>query len=201
MKFRMVSGVSAFLSAMLLASVGEAAISAEPVEPHALTNQIKQAQAQTKQARTPLTTSIRQEETLYLDPDASHDYNLRLDQAVAVSGLNLPVGSILRGSFEPIDGGLQYVANSVEIADRIYELNAASDTLHDRKDPRETRTGAILTDAAIGAAGGAVVGEVLGDIDVFEVLGGAAAGVIVGNTTAPAVVVIEPDEPILLYAQ
>lgn len=201
MKFRMVSGVSAFLSAMLLASVGEAAISAEPVEPHALTTQIKQAQVQTKQARTPLRTSIRQEETLYLDPDASHEYNLRLEQAAVVNGLNLPVGSLLRGSFEPIDGGLQYVANSVEIADRIYELNAASDTLHDRKDPRETRTGAILTDAAIGAAGGAVVGEVLGDIDVFEVLGGAAAGVIVGNTTAPAVVVIEPDEPILLYAQ
>ncbi|MEO0457372.1 MAG: hypothetical protein AAF152_12450 [Cyanobacteria bacterium P01_A01_bin.114] len=198
MKSILISG----LSAVLLASVGEVGLAAESAEPHSLAAQSKQAQIiQTKQTRTSLSTSIRQEGTLYLDPDASHEYNLRLDRAATVNGLNLPVGSILRGSFEPVDGGLQYVADSVEVADRIYNLNAASETLTDRKDPREASTGAILTDAAIGAAGGAVVGEVLGDIDVFEVLGGAAAGVIVGNTTAPTVVVIESDEPIVLYAR
>jgi len=65
---------------------------------------------------------------------------------------------------------------------------------------RETSTGAVLTDAAIGAAGGYVLGEVLGNADVWEIVGGAAAGVVVGNTTAPLTVVIRPEDEIMLYS-
>ena len=57
-----------------------------------------------------------------------------------------------------------------------------------------------MPDAAIGAVGGYVIGEVLGDPDVWEVVGGAAAGVVVGNTTAPFVVVVKPEQLITLYS-
>ncbi|MEO0869758.1 MAG: hypothetical protein AAFY17_15235 [Cyanobacteria bacterium J06642_11] len=151
------------------------------------------------QATQPLDTVIRSEETLYLDKDAIHEYNLRLQSRTAVGDRFLPAGSVVRGQFEPVDGGLRYVADSVEVGDRIFNLDAVSETLTDRKDPRQTDVDDIIEDAAIGAAGGLIIGEVLGDADFLEILGGAAAGVVVGNVTAPTVVVVEPEQSILLY--
>lgn len=147
-----------------------------------------------------LRTTLEQDQTLYLDKTKTYDYDLVLRAASAIGGQRLPVGTIVRGRFEPADGGLVYRANSIEVADRIYQVDAYSELLRDRKDPRQTSTGAILTDAAIGAAGGYVLSEVLGDAGVWEVVGGAAAGVAVGNATAPFVVVIDPEDPILLYS-
>ncbi|MEO0349997.1 MAG: hypothetical protein AAF282_08110 [Cyanobacteria bacterium P01_A01_bin.15] len=151
------------------------------------------------QADQSLDTVIRSDDTLYLDPDQTHDYNLVLENRTTVDDRFLPEGSIIRGQFEPVDGGLRYVANSAEVGDRIFDLDAVSETLTDQKDPRQTGTGDIIEDAAIGATGGLIIGEVLGDVDFLEILGGAAAGVIVGNVTAQSVVVIEPDQSILLF--
>lgn len=146
-----------------------------------------------------LTATVRSDETLYLNKDEVHEYNLVLESRISVDDRFLPEGSIIRGQFEPVDGGLRYVATAAEVGDRIVDLDATSETLADRKDPRQTDVDDIIEDAAIGAAGGLIVGEILGDIDFLEILGGAAAGVVVGNVTAPSVVVIEPDQSILLY--
>lgn len=154
--------------------------------------------AQVNQGRAELQTTLSKEETLYLDKSSTYRYDLVIRQDSAIGNQRLPVGTVVRGQFEPADGGLVYVANSVEIADRIYQINAVSGLFRDVKDPRQTSAGAILTDAAIGAAGGYVLGEVFGRPDLLEVLGGAAAGVIIGNTTAPSVVVIGPKDPIVL---
>ncbi|MEL6814337.1 MAG: hypothetical protein AAFP03_05925 [Cyanobacteria bacterium J06598_3] len=147
-----------------------------------------------------LQTTLEQDETLYLNNKSTYDYDLVLRSASSIGSQRLPVGTIVRGQFEPFEGGLVYRASSVEVADRIYQVDASSELLHARKDPRQISTGAILTDAAIGAAGGYVLGEVLGDAGVVEVIGGAAAGVLVGNTTAPFVVVVNPEDAITLYA-
>ncbi|NEZ65103.1 hypothetical protein D0962_20385 [Leptolyngbyaceae cyanobacterium CCMR0082] len=152
--------------------------------------------AQTEQT---LNTTVSSDETLYLNKDEVHEYNLVLEDRTSIGDRFLPEGSIIRGQFEPVDGGLRYVATSAEVGDRIFDIDATSETLADRKDPRQTDVGDIIEDAAIGAAGGLIVGEILGDIDFLEILGGAAAGVVVGNVTAPSVVVIEPDQSILLY--
>ena len=146
-----------------------------------------------------LETTIRGDETLYLNKNDVHEYNLTLENRTAVGDRFLPEGSIIRGQFEPVDGGLRYVATSAEVGDRIFEIDAVSETLTDQKDPRQTDADDIIEDAAIGAAGGLIIGEVLGDSDFLEILGGAAAGVVLGNITAPTVVVIEPDQSILLY--
>ena len=148
-----------------------------------------------------LRATLEQEQTLYLNKDKTYNVDLVLRSATAIGSQRLPVGTIIRGRFEPAEGGLVYVADSVEIADRIFSIRASSDLLRDRKDPRQTSTGAILTDAAIGAAGGYILGEVFGDADLWEVAGGAAAGVLVGNTTAPFVVAIEPEDTITLFAE
>ena len=140
-------------------------------------------------------------EPLYLSSDAVHEHRLQLTNGATVNGIAFPSGSTVRGRFEPVDGGLQFVADAIESGSQVYRLNATSALLHDQKDPRETSAGAIIGDAAIGAAGGLVLGEVFGDADFLEILGGAAAGVIVGNTTAPFVVVVEPNQTITLNAQ
>ena len=152
------------------------------------------------QGTSALRATLEQEDTLYLNKDKMYSYDLVLRSESAVGGQRLPVGTIVRGRFEPAEGGLVYVANSIEVADRIIRVDVASELLRDRKDPRQTSTGAIVTDAAIGAAGGYVLGEVLGDAGVWEVVGGAAAGVLVGNTTAPSVVVVRPEDEIVLYS-
>lgn len=148
---------------------------------------------------TTLTASTSSGETLYLAPNETVVHNLRLNAAATINGRNIPAGSVIRGQFEPVQGGLRYVANSAEVDDRIYSFSAASDTLHDVKDPRETSTGAILGDAAIGAAGGALIGEIFGNADLLEIVGGAAAGVVVGNVTAQRVVIVEPTTSLTLH--
>jgi hypothetical protein len=141
-------------------------------------------------------------ETLYLNPDATVERSLQVEAPTSLNGRTIPAGSTLRGQFEPAPGGVRYVATAVEVGNQVYTINAASELLRDIKDPRETSTGAILTDAGIGAAGGAAVGGILtGRVSVGSILGGAAAGAIVGNTTAQRVVVIEPNQTLTLKTQ
>lgn len=170
----------------------------QAVEPTQNTNRFPASES--AQDSSSLRTTLEQSDTLYLSRKKTYSYDLVLRSAAAIGGQRLPVGTIVRGQFEPAEGGLVYVANSVEVADRIYRVNATSELLRDRKDPRQTSTGAILTDAAIGAAGGYILGEVIGDAGILETVGGAAAGVLVGNTTAPFVVVIKPEDQIVLYS-
>lgn len=147
----------------------------------------------------PIQATSAQDETLYLNSDRSYTYNLEVSNDLRIGSLNIPAGSIIRGRYEPADGGLRYVANAAEINGRTYNLKATSDVIEDVKDPRDTSVGAIAGDAGIGAAGGLVLGEIFGDAEIEEVVGGAVAGGIVGNVTADRVVVIKPDQPITLY--
>ena len=140
------------------------------------------------------------EETLYFSPNTIYSLPLRVSRTVTVDGVTLPAGTVIEGRLEPVEGGLRYVSSHIQAGSLQRSLNASSDVLRDVKDPRETSAGAITGDAAIGAAGGAILGVILGDgISFGEIIGGAAAGVIVGNVTAQRVVVIEPGQPVILY--
>ncbi|MGF1498628.1 MAG: hypothetical protein ACFB8W_17650 [Elainellaceae cyanobacterium] len=142
-----------------------------------------------------------QNQTLYLNDDRIYSYNMEVLTGTTVNGLSIPAGATLRGRYEPTaqGDGLRYVVYGVEISGQRYSLSAASPVLDDQTDPRDTSVGSVAEDVGIGAAAGAVLGEVTGEIDALEVLGGAAAGGVVGNVTADNVVVIEPNEPITLY--
>ncbi|MGB3201538.1 MAG: hypothetical protein WBA99_11580, partial [Nodosilinea sp.] len=139
------------------------------------------------------------QETLYLNTDRAYSYNLTVEQGVTVNGLYLPPGAEIQGQYLPTEGGLRYDASSVIVDGRSYPLNASSGVIEDIKDPRDTTAGSIAEDAGIGAAGGLVLGEILGDAGLGAIVGGAAAGAVTGNVTADRVVVVEPNEPISLY--
>ena len=173
--------------------------SATTTQPNTRTTPTAQTPNQTTAQQSVLDTKLRRDETLYLDKREAHDYDLVIKNVSNLNGRQLPVGTLIRGRFEPSEGGLVYVANAIEVDNQIFSISARSDLFTERKDPRQTSTGAILGDAAIGAVGGYVLGEVLGRPDIWEVAGGAAAGVLVGRTTAPSVVVVKPDDVIALY--
>ncbi|MBE9136150.1 hypothetical protein IQ254_02860 [Nodosilinea sp. LEGE 07088] len=140
-------------------------------------------------------------EPLYLNTDATVEQSLRTGAATNLNGRNIPAGSTVRGRFEPAEGGVRYVATAVEVGNQVYAINASSELLRDIKDPRETNTGAILTDAGIGAAGGAALGGIFDRISIGSIVGGAAAGAVIGNVTAQRVVVVEPNQTLTLKSQ
>jgi hypothetical protein len=116
-----------------------------------------------------------------LNNDRVYSYNLIATERSIIDGITIPAGATIVGRYEPAPGGLRYVANAVVFGDRSYRISAVSETIEDVKDPRDTSAGAIAEDAAIGAAGGAIIGEIFGGIDVEEIIGGAVAGGYVRN--------------------
>lgn len=142
-----------------------------------------------------------QEQTLYLNSDRTYSYDLIVENDTRIGDLYIPAGSVIEGYYDPAPGkdGLRYVATAALIDGRRYSLDAVSEALPEVKDPRDTSGGSVAEDAAIGAAAGTLLGEIFGDADVEEIVGGAAAGAGVGNVTADRVVVVEPNETIMLY--
>ncbi|MEO1402325.1 MAG: hypothetical protein AAFV72_13930 [Cyanobacteria bacterium J06635_1] len=116
----------------------------------------------------------------------------------------IPRGSQIEGVLEPVEQGVQFVAREVVIAtsnERLpifasSQVVSQTETISRKSDPE------LLEGAAIGAAGGALIGEIFGSIDVLEVLGGAGAGLIAslllrGNEEVE-VFVIEPENDLTL---
>ncbi|HAN45137.1 MAG TPA: hypothetical protein DCQ32_01130 [Cyanobacteria bacterium UBA8156] len=149
-----------------------------------------------------LVTRLAEGGTLYISTGETRQAVLQVDRdVVAANGVVLiPTGATIAGDFVPVAGGCRFVARTLNSRGTTVRLAAESDPILDVKDPRETGTGAILGDAAIGAAGAAILGAITGDRTVAteELLAGAAASVIIGNTTAPQAVVIEPNKSVEL---
>lgn len=145
-----------------------------------------------------ITATSAQLETLYLNNNRTYSHNLVADKRGVIDGIVIPKGATIVGKYVPAKGGLRYVAEAVTYDRYSYRISAISPVLEDVKDPRDRTAGAIAEDAAIGAAGGTVIGEVFGSAGVGEILGGAAAGAVVGNVTADRVVVIDPNRQIVL---
>ncbi|MDX2097203.1 MAG: hypothetical protein SFW36_05455 [Leptolyngbyaceae cyanobacterium bins.59] len=112
----------------------------------------------------------------------------------------IPADSTIEGEIVPVEGGGQFVASRMIVNGRTYNFLARSGKIADTKDPNQTDIGAIATDVAIGAAGGVVLGQILGQrgITAEQVIGGAIAGAVVGNVTAPQAVVINKGDKIEL---
>ena len=104
-----------------------------------------------------------QQDILYLNNNKTYNYNLIATQEGTIGNVTVPVGATIVGKYVPTEGGLQYVAEAVTYDQYSYQINAQSETLADVKDPRDTSAGAVAEDAGIGAAGGLVLGEVLGE--------------------------------------
>ncbi len=138
--------------------------------------------------------------TSYLDPNKESSASIftAYDVYDDTNSVAIPKGSEVRGRFVPSRGGLKFLADAVVVRGQYYSVQASSDLIPDEKDPREYSTEAIAGDAVIGAGVGALLGALTGGVSLGGILGGAAASSIVGNVTAPSVVVVRPERPLNL---
>ena len=169
----------------------------QSAQPQAPQNQVAQLFRSTLSlpAGQAIATKINRQDTLYIAKGETVAASLLVAQDIAANNgtVLIPAGAVIEGQFVPAEGGSRFVAQKFTSRGATVRLQAESDLINDIKDPRETNAGAILTDAGIGGAAGAVLGGVLrGNVQIIDILGGAAASVLVGNVTAPQVTVIEP---------
>lgn len=94
----------------------------------------------------------------------------------------IPYGTEVRGQIEPAGRGSRFVAQELIFADGSREfIDATSDVVtRTTTVKRGTDSDDIIKGAAIGGAAAAVLGEVFGDLNLEEVLGGAAVGALGG---------------------
>ncbi|WP_088890943.1 hypothetical protein [Leptolyngbya ohadii] len=121
--------------------------------------------------------------------------------------VTIPAGSQIKGELRPASGGTQFVAEEIvlfEDADPV-PLNATSDVITRTETVSRRTNPNIFRGAAIGAAAGAVLGEIFGRIDIWEIVGGAGAGVLgevlLRGRREVEVVVVEPDTDLTLTLQ
>jgi hypothetical protein len=169
----------------------------QSAQPQAPQNQVAQLFRSTLSlpAGQTIATKINRQDTLYIAKGETVAASLLVAQDIAANNgtVLIPAGAVIEGQFVPAEGGSRFVAQKFTSRGATVRLQAESALINDMKDPRETGAGAILTDAGIGGAAGAVLGGVLrGNVQIIDILGGAAASVLVGNVTAPQVTVIEP---------
>ena len=142
-----------------------------------------------------IATKVNRQDTLYINKGETVKTSLLVAQDISANNgtVLIPAGAVIEGQFVPAEGGSKFVAQKFTSRGATVRLQAESALINDVKDPRETNAGAILTDAGIGGAAGAVLSGILrGNIQILDILGGAAAGAVIGNVTAPQVTVIEP---------
>lgn len=141
-------------------------------------------------------------ERLLIAPGETRPMSMVLDTPMrdAQGNMVVPAGSILEGQFQPVSGGTQFVSRAITVNGQSYPLYAQSNVIANQRDPRQTSGEAIVQDALIGAAAGAILSGIFGSrvISTERVLGGAAAGAVIGNVTAPEVAIIDPGRPLNL---
>lgn len=214
-KFATVSSISMVLSlavTSLMASPSEAysrhrsQLNSQPQATQARQNTIAQVFRSTYSLPVgqAIATKINRQDTLYISKGETINASLLVDQDIASPNgtVLIPKGAIVEGQFVPVEGGSKFVAQKFTSRGATVSLQAESALINDVKDPRETNAGSILTDAGIGGAAGAVLGGVLrGNVQILDVLGGAAAAAVIGNVTAPQVTVIEPNTTISIVTK
>jgi hypothetical protein len=141
-----------------------------------------------------------EKEQIIVTPNETAPLTLTVDRDITNGRgtVIIPEGSQIEGELRPEGDGTQFVAQRLVIEgdDIETEIDATSDiitrreTISRRSDPR------ILEGAAIGGAAAAVLAEIFGRIDLWEVLGGAGLGalasVLIRNRNEVEVITIDP---------
>jgi hypothetical protein len=94
----------------------------------------------------------------------------------------IPYGTKVEGQIEPAGGGSRFVARELIFEDETrVSVDGTSDIVtRTETAKRGTDSGDLIKGAAIGGAAAAVLGEIFGDINLEEVVGGAALGALGG---------------------
>ena len=119
----------------------------------------------------------------------------------------IPAGSLIKGSLKPVDGGTQFVAEEVTLYQDAQPepINATSQVITRTETVSRRTNPNIFRGAAIGAGAAAILSEIFGKIDIWEVVGGAGLGalaeVLLRNKRDVEMVVVEPETDLSLTLQ
>lgn len=119
----------------------------------------------------------------------------------------IPYGSEISGQIEPAGGGSRFVAEELIFPDGTTQFINADSRIITRTETVEkgASAGDILTGAAIGGAAAVVLGDLFGDINVEEVLGGAGVGalggLLLGGDDEVELISIDPENDLELTLQ
>lgn len=125
--------------------------------------------------------------------------------------LAIPAGSLVEGDMRPAPGGgTYYVARELILREAIdierrLPLNATSAAITQTTTVTRRTAPQIFRGAAIGAAAAAIISEIFGDIDWYEVLAGVGVGVIaellIQESETVEVIVVKPEQDLDLRLQ
>ncbi len=141
---------------------------------------------------------------IYVAPDEPNPVPVTLltDRSVQTQNgqVLIPANSKVVGELRSTNGGSQFYAQRIELADgRQYAVNASSNVITETETIRKgINAGRVVRDAAIGAGAAAAIAGVTGDrtIEAKEVLGGAGIGAIAGvflEKNSVDLIVIKPE--------
>lgn len=145
---------------------------------------------------------------IVVTPTETSEITLTVDADVRSWGgsVLIPAGSEIAGELRPTDNGTQFVAETLILAngDR-YSLDADSEVITRRETITKQSNPKWLEGAAIGAVASSVLAELLGNIEIWHVLGGAGLGalasLLIRDREKVEVIVIDPTTDLDLKLQ
>ena len=119
----------------------------------------------------------------------------------------IPYGSEISGQIEPAGAGARFVAEELILPDGTTQFINADSRIITRTETIEkgADAGDILTGAAIGGVAAVVLGDLFGDINIEEVIGGAGlgalGGLLLGGGKEVELISIDPERDLDLTLQ
>jgi hypothetical protein len=147
-----------------------------------------------------------EKEKIVVTPGETVPVKLKVARDITTSGgaVMIPEGSIIEGKLEPSGDGTQFIADRLVIDDEDIDtpIDATSDVITRRETINKRSNPRILEGAAIGGAAAAVLSEIFGRIDLWEVIGGAGLGVLgsvlIRDRNEVEVIMINPEQDLAL---
>ncbi|WNZ24040.1 hypothetical protein HJG54_15015 [Leptolyngbya sp. NK1-12] len=109
----------------------------------------------------------------------------------------IPAGSEINGELRPTSGGTQFVAEELVLDNgERYPIEATSDVITRRETITRRSDPEIFQGVAIGAVAASILGEIFGNVELWQVLGGAGVGalgsLLIRNRERVEVIVVDP---------
>jgi energy-converting hydrogenase Eha subunit A len=169
-------------------------------------NQVSQSNQVTVPTGTLIPATREDAEKIIIKPDETLSLTLTTTQNITSSSgvILIPAGTQIEGQLQPVEGGSQFIAKELVMKDGRRMAIAATSKVITRKEEirKGSSTNSILKGALIGAGAAAVLTEVIGDIDLIEVVAGAGVGALggwlLGRGEKVEVVVVEPETDLAL---
>lgn len=121
-------------------------------------------------------------EKIIVTPKETAKVTLEVERDIRSASGNIAIrsGSQIKGKLEPAFGGTQFVAEELILrnTEESFPIEASSGVITETEIISRKTDADILEGALIGAAAGAILAEIFGDIDLGEVLAGAGLGVL-----------------------